>query len=87
MEVTVKIDRRNKQAAPLIELLRTFSFVKITDEYVENSKIKSKKENEEKFKPFTMEEFNARIARSLEDSENGNLTEINDLIKEIEEWD
>lgn len=32
------------------------------------------------------EELKKRIDQSLEDSQNGNLTEVNALIEEIEEW-
>lgn len=39
-----------------------------------------------KFKPMTMSEFNKRIDLSLEDSKNDRLTETNDLIEEIKEW-
>lgn len=37
-------------------------------------------------KPFTIEEFNDRIDKSMEDSKNGRLTEANQLIAEIENW-
>jgi len=35
---------------------------------------------------MTMSEFNKRIDLSLEDSKNDRLTETNDLIEEIKEW-
>lgn len=38
------------------------------------------------FKPFTMKEFEKRISKSIEDSENGRLTENSDLISEIKKW-
>ena len=40
----------------------------------------------EDFTPMTMDEFNKRIDKSLDDSKNGRLTENNDLIVEIQEW-
>ncbi len=36
--------------------------------------------------PFTLEELNKRIDQSLQDSKDGKLTEVNNLISEIEEW-
>lgn len=36
--------------------------------------------------PMTIEELNKRIDKSLEDSKNGKLIEVNDLIAEIEKW-
>ena len=38
------------------------------------------------FQPMSLEEFNSRIDKSLEDSKNGRLTKSNDLISEIEKW-
>ena len=38
----------------------------------------------EKLEPMTMEELNRRIDRSIEDSENGRLTESGDLLSEIQ---
>ncbi|NLP59538.1 hypothetical protein, partial [Lutibacter sp. B1] len=36
--------------------------------------------------PMTMKKFNQRIDKSLDDSKKGKLTEINDLISEIDKW-
>lgn len=36
--------------------------------------------------PMTVKEFNDRIDRSMEDSKNGRLTKVNDLLSEIEKW-
>jgi hypothetical protein len=38
------------------------------------------------FKPFTTKEFEKRISKSTDDSNNERLTENNDLISEIEKW-
>ncbi|SFI22686.1 hypothetical protein [Halpernia frigidisoli] len=38
------------------------------------------------FKPFTMEEFNERIDKSLEDSKSDRVTESSELLSEIKEW-
>lgn len=38
------------------------------------------------FKPFTIKEFEKRINKSTDDSNNERLTENNDLISEIEKW-
>lgn len=36
--------------------------------------------------PMTVEEFNERIDKSMEDSKNGKLTEVDQLLSEIERW-
>lgn len=41
---------------------------------------------DKEFQPMSLEEFNIRIDKSLEDSKNGRLTKSNDLISEIEKW-
>lgn len=45
-----------------------------------------KKERDSKFKPMSLSELNRRIDQSLEDSKNNKLTEVDDLISEIEKW-
>ena len=40
----------------------------------------------ENIQPMTMKKFNQRIDKSLNDSKKGKLTEINDLISEIDKW-
>lgn len=39
-----------------------------------------------RLEPMTVQEFNARIDKSMGDSKNGKLTEVNDLLEEIEKW-
>jgi len=41
----------------------------------------------ENIQPMTMKKFNQRIDKSLDDSKKGKLTEVNDLISEIDKWD
>jgi len=36
--------------------------------------------------PMSVEELNERIDKSMEDSKNGRLTEVNQLLAEIEKW-
>jgi len=36
--------------------------------------------------PMSIQEFNVRFAKSMQDSKNGKLTETNDLLVEIEKW-
>lgn len=49
-----------------------------------------KKERElsinKEIQPMTTKEFNKRIDKSLKDSKEGKLTEVNDLLAEIEKW-
>lgn len=45
-----------------------------------------KKETTDTFQPMNIEKLNQRIDQSLDDAKNGKITEINDLISEIEKW-
>lgn len=45
-----------------------------------------KSSNQDDFEPMTIEEFNARIDKSMEDSKNGQLIEASDLKAKIEKW-
>ncbi|AVR46008.1 hypothetical protein C7S20_12505 [Christiangramia fulva] len=36
--------------------------------------------------PMSKKEFNKRIDKSMKDSKEGKLTEVNDLMAEIEKW-
>jgi hypothetical protein len=38
------------------------------------------------FEPMTMEEFNARIDKSMEDSRNGRIIKASDLKAKIDKW-
>ena len=40
----------------------------------------------ENIQPMTLKKFNQRIDKSLDDSINGKLIEIDDLISEIDKW-
>ena len=55
---------------------------------LENFLKKEKKNNLDKaFRPMTMEAFQDRIIKSMEDSKNGRVTEMGDFLAEIEKWD
>lgn len=43
--------------------------------------------NNKNIEPFSIEEYNARIDKSLEDSKNGNITEVYDLLSEVKKWE
>jgi hypothetical protein len=36
--------------------------------------------------PMTVDEYKERINKSIEDSKNGRLTKVDDLLSEIENW-
>ena len=38
------------------------------------------------FKPMSISELHSRIEKSTKDSKNGKVTDIEDLISEIEKW-
>ena len=37
-------------------------------------------------RPISVEQFNKRIDKSMQDSKEGKLTEVNDLMADIEKW-
>jgi lipoate-protein ligase A len=45
-----------------------------------------KNSGKEELKPMTIEEFNKRIDRSMEDSKNGRLIKASDLKAKMEKW-
>lgn len=45
-----------------------------------------RKEKEDAIQPMSIEKINERIDQSLEDAKNGKITEVNDLISEMEKW-
>ncbi|SDF25432.1 hypothetical protein SAMN05421636_1323 [Pricia antarctica] len=45
-----------------------------------------KKWDGDELEPMTVKELNERIDKSMEDSKNGRLTEVNQLLAEIEKW-
>jgi len=48
--------------------------------------LKKSKQAEKELKPFTVEELNSRLDSSLEDSKNDEMTESNELLSEIRQW-
>jgi hypothetical protein len=46
----------------------------------------NKTKEETAFEPMTIDELNARIDKSINDSKNNKLTSSNDLLDEIEKW-
>ncbi|SKC07710.1 hypothetical protein SAMN05660477_02810 [Soonwooa buanensis] len=62
-------------------------FLKIQSEEVISRLEKILKNNdEEDIKSFSIEEFNSRINESLDDSKHNRITESNELLSEIKEW-
>ncbi|MBP9152720.1 MAG: hypothetical protein KBF73_10590 [Flavobacteriales bacterium] len=43
--------------------------------------------SQDEFEPMTIEEFNDRIDRSMEDSKNGRIIKASDLKAKIDKWD
>jgi len=46
----------------------------------------NKTKEETTFEPMTLDDLNARIDKSINDSKNNKLTYSNDLLDEIEKW-
>ena len=42
--------------------------------------------NKREVQPMSVEQFNKRIDKSMQDSKEGKLTEANDLMADIEKW-
>ena len=42
--------------------------------------------NNAEFKPMSISEFHTRIEKSTKDSKNGKVTDVEDLLSEIEKW-
>jgi len=61
-------------------------FLKIQSEEL-ISRLERILKNNEKFTSFTMEELNAKINESMEDSKNDHVMESNELLSEIKEWE
>lgn len=72
-----------------LELIQEFLKIQSEDVISRLEKI-LKKENKNfynnDFKPMTMEEFNSRIDKSMEDSVNGRLIESSGLKTKIDKW-
>ena len=72
-----------------LELIQEFLKVQSEDVIIRLEKI-LKKENKNSensdFKPMTIEEFNSRIDKSMNDSRNGKLIESSVLKAEIDKW-
>jgi hypothetical protein len=43
-------------------------------------------EDQERFKPMSMEEYEARIDQALDDSKKGRLTKATDLLEQVKKW-
>lgn len=48
--------------------------------------LKKETVNNSEFKPMSINEFHSRIEKSTKDSRNGKVTDVEDLISEIEKW-
>jgi len=48
--------------------------------------LKEQNKNDSDIKPMSITDFQLRIEKSFDDSKNGKITEVNELISEIEKW-
>lgn len=58
----------------------------IVDRFEKMLKKVENRGHEKEFEPMTLDEFNRRIDQSMVDSKNGNLSTMEELLKEIEGW-
>lgn len=72
-----------------LELIQEFLKIQSEDVILRLEKI-LRKENKnfdnDDFKPMTIEEFNSRIDKSMEDSKNGRMIEAKELKAKIDKW-
>jgi|TARA_B110000093_G_scaffold34900_1_gene36133 hypothetical protein len=61
-------------------------FLKLQSENVIARFEKLLKSENKGFEPMTIEEFNKRIDKSMEDSKNDRVIEATELLNEIKEW-
>lgn len=70
-----------------IEFIQEFLKVQSEEAVSSLEKLLSKlTQSSNEFKAMSMEEFNERIDKSMEDSKNGRLTEASDLKAKIDKW-
>ena len=68
-----------------IEFMQEFLKIQ-SEEVISRLENLLRKEKQESFNSMTVEEFNLRIDKSMEDSKNGKLIEASDLKAKIEKW-
>ncbi len=72
-----------------IEFVQEFLKIQREDIILRLEKLLKKerlKIDSEQFEPFSIDEFNERIDKSMDDSRNGRLTENKDLLAEVKKW-
>ena len=72
-----------------LELIQEFLKVESEELILRIEKLISKEKNEtddHRLRPFTMEEYNARIDQAMEDSRNGRFISAEDLKEKIKTW-
>lgn len=62
MEITIKIDRRNKQAKAVLEMLKTFDFVKFVNNEEQKNPSANKKIGKEQFIEDISKKVNKGVA-------------------------
>jgi hypothetical protein len=72
-----------------IEFIQEFLKIKSEDIVLRLEKLLKKEQSKiksEEFEPFSVDEFNDRIHKSMLDSKAGNLFENKDLLAEVQKW-
>ncbi|MBC8146566.1 MAG: hypothetical protein H8E98_01105 [Bacteroidetes bacterium] len=72
-----------------IEFIQEFLKIQQEDIIIRLEKILKKEKlklDSEQSNPFSLDEFNDRIEKSMNDSHNGRLTENKDLLAEVKKW-
>lgn len=72
-----------------LELIQEFLKIQSEDLILRIEKILVKESNnpdDQYVKPMTMDEFNSRINKSMEDSKNGRFLEASELKAKIDKW-
>jgi hypothetical protein len=91
-EITLKFDAKNpiaKKTLDYVLSLGVFKKISGVDQSLQEEKKEKPihyKNSEELFKPMTVNEFQERIEKSTNDSKNGKVTNVDDLLLKIEKW-
>ena len=79
------MDLQTRKIAFVQEFLKLQS-EEIISKFEKLLSVEFKSAYQENFKPMSIEEFNRRIDKSMDDSKNGRLIEASQLKAKIEQW-
>lgn len=84
MENTFTIKLTNNQIISLLYQLNEQDRVSILEEFKDN--LHKKRLEKKKYTPLTIQEYNSKLEKGMQDYKEGKVIEHKHLLKEIEEW-